>query len=82
MEPDTQMDNCAGKPRRAEHRSDCSVSSGLRVATPTHQQLRMRWRGRPYGLSAFRRSSSGSLAKFAAMRRASSRVSSLAAERH
>jgi hypothetical protein len=34
-----------------------------------------------YGLSAFRRTSSGSLAKFAAMRRASSRVSRLFAER-
>jgi hypothetical protein len=32
-------------------------------------------------LSSFRRSSSGSLAKFAAIRRASSLVSSLAAER-
>jgi hypothetical protein len=37
--------------------------------------------GALYGLSAFRRSNSGSLAKFAAMQRASSRVSSLAAER-
>jgi len=37
--------------------------------------------GALYGLSSFRRSSSGSLAKFAAIRRASSLVSSLAAER-
>jgi hypothetical protein len=34
-----------------------------------------------YGLSAFRRSSSGSLATLAAMRRASSRLSRLVAER-
>jgi len=38
-------------------------------------------RGASYGLSAFRCSSSGSLVKFAANRRASSRVSSLAVER-
>jgi hypothetical protein len=43
--------------------------------------LRLGRRGALYGLSAFRRNNSGSLAKFAASRRASSLVSSLAAER-
>ena len=48
--------------------------SGLIIST--------QWRGLLYGLvGPFRRSSSGSLAKFAASRRASSLVSSLAAER-
>ena len=47
---------------------------------PTTDRLKGR-RGALYRLSALRRSSSGSVAKFAAIRRASSRVSSLAADR-
>ena len=47
----------------------------------TSQQPRQGWGGAVYAPSSFRRSSSGSLAMLAAMRRASSRVSSLAAER-
>ena len=47
----------------------------------THQRPRLGRCGAAYGLSSFRRSSSGSLTKLTAMRRASSRVSRLAAER-
>jgi hypothetical protein len=51
----------------------------IRPSSITHQRPRWRRSGASYWLPSFRRSSSGSLPKFAAIRRASSLVSSLAA---